>query len=158
MDYGFQPLFLTAADLTPAEDAAIVANADVFAFPFNLDTNIQGGAVNATRTDHEDRGIPLQNVPGTYRLLARYDAGLFAYMQRLNVVLGNEVFVDTSAKLNTQWSSIPVDPYQTALLAAAASLGYDTSFITGTTQIRAILKAWADAWGNQPFTLNEFTF
>jgi hypothetical protein len=157
MDYGFQPIFLVAADLTAPQDAAIVANADVLAFPFDLDTAISGGAINTTRNAHEALLIPLQTVPATNRLLARYDGGLFQYMQRLNVILGNEALIDNSAKLNVQWQSIPAN-VQTAALEAAQSLGYDTSFIVGTTQLRAILKVWADAWGAQPFRLNEFSF
>jgi hypothetical protein len=157
MDYGFNPLFLVAADLTAPQDASVVANADVFAFPFDLDTNITGGAITTTRNVHEAFLIPLQSVPATNRLLARYDAGLFQYMQRLNVVLGNEVLIDNGAKLNIQWQNIPAN-VQTAALEAAQSLGYDTSFITGTTQLRAVLKVWADAWGNKQFQLNNFAF
>jgi hypothetical protein len=150
MDYGFQPIFLCGVDLSPANDAAVVANADVFAFPVDLDTNISGGAINATRNTHEAFLIPLQSVPATYRLLARYDAGLFQYMQRLHGMLGNQILIEDSAKLNIQWQSIPINT-QTAMLNAAQSFSYDTAFITNTTQLRAILKVWADAWGNKVF-------
>jgi hypothetical protein len=150
MDYGFQPIFLCGVDLSPANDAAVVANADVFAFPVDLDTNISGGAINATRNTHEAFLIPLQSVPATYRLLARYDAGLFQYMQRLHGMLGNQILIEDSAKLNIQWQSIPIN-IQTAMLNAAQSFSYDTAFITNTTQLRAILKVWADAWGNKVF-------
>jgi hypothetical protein len=152
-DYGFQPLFLVAADLTPAQDAAVVANADVFGFPFNLDTNISGGAINSTRDVHEAFLIPLQTVPATYRLLGRYDGSLFRYFQRLRSFLGPNLLIDTAAKLNIQWSTVPVDPYQNAIIQAAQSFGYDTSFIQPTTQVRAVLKNFADQWGTQPLNI-----
>jgi hypothetical protein len=152
-DYGFQPVFLVAADLTPAQDAAVVANADVFGFPFNLDTNISGGAINATRDTHEAFLIPLQTVPATYRLLGRYDGGLFRYLQRVRFYLGPDLLIDTATKLNIQWSTVPVNPYQNAILQAAQSFGYDTSFIQPTTQVRAILKNFADQWGAQPLKI-----
>jgi hypothetical protein len=43
-DYGWQPIFLVGVDLTVAEDAAVVANADVFAFPFDLTVVPNAGA------------------------------------------------------------------------------------------------------------------
>lgn len=159
MDFGFQPVFLVAADLSPANDAAVVANADVFAFPFDLQATISGGAVNQRKTRLEDFFIPGDGVTNgmTEQACARYVAGLFQFMQRLNFVLGNEVFVDTLAKLNIQWSTVPIDPYQNAILQTAQSLGYDTSFIQSNTQVRAILKNFADQWGAKPFHFGAFS-
>jgi hypothetical protein len=153
--YGFQPVFLVACDLTPAQDASVVANADVFAYPFNLDTNISGGAIASTRNAHEAFFIPAQDIPVTYRLMARYVAGLFTYMQRLQFVVAartgsNQLVIDTGAKLNVQFGTLPVEN-QGDVINAAQSLGYDTSFIVGTSQIRAILKVFADGWRNESF-------
>jgi hypothetical protein len=159
MDYGFQPLYLVAADLLPADDAAIIANADVFAFPFNLDVTLSGGQANSARDAFELVFIPAQwvNATLTWRQIARTVAGMFQFMQRLNFTLGNTVLIDDSTKLNVQWSAVPVN-IQTAMLQAAADLGYNTSFISPNTQIRIILKEFADQWGARPFNLNEFTF
>jgi hypothetical protein len=162
MDYGHNPTFLVAADLTPAQDTALVANADVFGFPFNLDTGISGGAITSVRNIHEAFLIPAQVIPATYRLMARYDAGLFQFMGRLAAVIAartgtNEVVIDTAAKLNVQFGTLPVEN-QGDVLEAASQLGYDTSFIVSTTQIRAILKVFGDAWGNESFRLNTFIF
>jgi hypothetical protein len=162
MDYGHNPTMMVAADLLPAQDTALVANADVFAFPFNLDTAITGGAINSTRSALEAFFIPAQDIESTYRLQARVVGGLFQYMGRLAFVIAqrtgqNQVVIDTAEKLNIQFSSLPVEN-QGDLLSAAASLNIDTSFITGTTQLRAILRTFANFWGSKQFQLNTFTF
>ena len=159
MDFGFNPVFLVGMNLSAPQDTSLVSNADVFAFPFNLQATISGGAVNTRKSILETFFIPGDGVVSgmTEQACIRYVAGLFQFMQRLNFHLGNEVFIDTLAKLNIQWSTVPVDPYQTAILAAAHSLGYDTSFITGTTQMRMILRNFADQWGNQIFRFGPFS-
>ena len=159
MDYGFQPIFLTAADLTPLQDASVTAHPDAFAFPFDLTTNVGGGNVNAAQNALEAALIPAQWVNGAmlWSQVARIVAGMFQFMQRLNGVLGNEVVIDTSAKLNIQWSAVPAN-YQSAIIEAATSLNYDTSFIQPTTQLRAILKSFADAWGSRSFIMGPYSF
>jgi hypothetical protein len=158
MDFGFNPVFFCGVDLTPAQHTSVAANADVFAFPLDLAATISGGAVNTRKAALEDFLIPGDGVVNgmTEQACGRYVAGLFQFMQRLNFVLGNEVFIDSLAKLNILWNTVPVDPYQNAILQAADSLGYDTSFITGTTQVRAILRNFADAWGQNPFYFGPF--
>jgi hypothetical protein len=158
MDFGFNPVFLCGVDMTAPQDTSVVANADVFAFPFDLTATISGGAVTTRKARFEDFLIPGDGVVNgmTEKACGRYVAGLFQYMQRLNGVLGNEVFIDTLAKLNVLWNTVPVDPYQTAILEAAHSIGYDTSFIVGTTQVRAILRNFADQWGNETFHFGTF--
>jgi hypothetical protein len=157
--YGANPTFLVGADLTTAQDTAVIANADVFAFPFNLQATIAGGAVNARKAALEaaPRLIPGDGVVAgmTEQACARYVAGLFQFVQRLQGVLGNEVFIDTSAKLNVLWNTIPAVPYQNAILEAAASLNYSTTFITGTTQLRVILRNFSEQWGNESFNLGN---
>jgi hypothetical protein len=162
MDYGFQPIYLVAADLSAAQDAAVVANSDVFAFPFNLTTSVGGGNVTSAQTALETALIPAQWVNGAmvWRDVARIVAGMFQYMIRLQVVHaartgGNTLIVDTSAKLNVQFGTLPVE-IQGDILNAAQSLGYSTAGITSTTQLRAILKLLADQWGNETFHLGPF--
>ena len=159
MDYGFQPIFLTAADLASADDAQVTAHPDVFAFPFDLTTNVGGGNVTSAQNAFEASLIPAQWVNGAmqWSQVARTVAGMFQFMQRLNGVLGNEIVIDTSAKLNVQWSSVPAN-YQSAIIGAASSLNYDTSFIQPTTQLRAILKSFADQWGNRSFVMGPYNF
>jgi hypothetical protein len=159
MDYGFQPLYLAAADLTLTDDAAVIANGDVFAFPFDLTPNLNQGQVNSAKTAFELALIPAQwvSASNTWHDVARIVAGMFQFMQRLNAILGNIILIDSSTKLNIQWSSIPSN-IQTAIIDSATSLGYDTSFIQATTQLRTILKSLSDQWGDKTFVLNLFTF
>jgi hypothetical protein len=158
MDYGFQPIFLVAANVTPAQHTALITNSDLTAFPADLATNVGGGGVTTAQNALEAAFIPAQWVNGAMRWseVARIVAGMFQFMQRLNVVLGNEVLIDTSAKLNVQWQAIPAN-YQTAITEAALSLGY-TFNPAPTDQLRALLKNLSDQWGDKSFQLNELVF
>jgi hypothetical protein len=158
MDYGFQPIFLCGVDLSPANDTAVIANADVFAFPFDLNTTPTAGQRSTAIAAFEAALIPGNNwvVAGIdWRGIARTIAGMFQFMQRLNGVIGNTVVIDSSAKLNVQFSTLTAEQ-QNAVLVSAQSLGYNTSFIAPNTQIRAILKGFADAWGNETFHFGPF--
>jgi len=163
MDYGLNNLFLVAADLLPADDAAITANADVFAFPFNLATTVGGGNVTSAQNALEAALIPAQWVNGSmvWSQIARTVAGMFQFMQRLaqflSPILGPNPVIDSSSKLNAQFGSLPSN-IQQAILGACTSLGYSTANIQSNTQLRAILKDLADQWGAKPFQLNEFQF
>lgn len=159
MDYGFQPLFLVAADLTSGQDATIVGNSDVIALPFDLSGTLQGGQVQAARNALEAALIPAQwvNAQMSWQTVARMIAGMFTYMQRLNVIVGNDVLIDSSTKLNIQFSAIPAN-IQQGMLDAATSLGYTVIDIQPNTQIRVILEDFATQWGNKPFGLGGMTF
>jgi hypothetical protein len=159
MDYGFQPIFLVAADLTPAQDASIVANPDVDALPFDLSPTVGGGNVQAARNALEAALIPAQWINGqmTWLTVARMIGGMFQFMQRLNFYLGSTVLIDSSAKLNAQWQQIPVDPYQNAIFAATNSLDY-TFNPNPNDQLRTLLQQLGQQWGSAPFFLGGFTF
>lgn len=160
MDFGFQPCFIVAADLSPANDASVTGNADVFAFPFDL-SPAMGGVANSTATFLETNFyIPCNWMTGstTWLEAARTICGQFQYFQRLNAYLGNVVPIDGTGNktLNTQFSQI--DPtVQSAILQAAGSLGYSTAFIQNNTQVRAILKNFSDQWGSKPFHFGPFS-
>lgn len=160
MDFGFQPCFCAAADLSPADDASVVGNADVFAFPFDL-APAMGGSSTATSNFLEATFfIPCNWMVGstTWLVAARTICGMFQYFQRLNVYLGNVVPIDgtTNKSLNTQFNAFSPD-VQKAIIDAAQSLGYDTSFIQNNTQVRAFLKNFGDQWGSKPFRFGPFT-
>jgi hypothetical protein len=159
MDFGFQPCFLVAIDLSPANDAAVVAHADVFAFPFDLSGQM-GSEAAATSTFLENNFfIPCNWMTGSTIWLeaARAICGMFQYFQRLNVILGNVVPIDgtTNKSLNTQFNAFSAE-VQAGIIQAAQSLSYDTSFIANNTQVRAILKNFSDQWGNKPFIFGQF--
>jgi hypothetical protein len=158
MYYGFQPIYLVAADLAAADDANIAGQTDVDALPFDLSPTVGGGNVQAARAALEAALIPAQWVNGqmTWLTVARMVAGMFQYMQRVYAITGPQLMLDSSAKLNAQWSQIPVDPWQNAILAAANSFSYDTSFIRSNTQVRVILQNFAQDWGSVPFYFGQF--
>ncbi len=160
MDFGFQPVFLVCCDLiNQADHDSIAAQADAFVFPVDLSPQM-GGAAAATANILETRYfIPANWLTGSLTWLetTRAICGMFQYMQRLNGVIGNVVVFDGTGNktLNTQFNQI--DPaVQTAITQAAQSLGYSTAFIAGNTQVRAILKNFADQWGNKPFIFGTF--
>lgn len=158
MDFGFQPVFIACADLSTANDAAVTANADVFAFPFDLAPQISGDQ-NTLGTALEAKNIPAHWLTGAFTWLeaVRTVLGMFQFAQRLNGVIGNIVLIDeTNRTLNTQWNAIPAD-IRSGILTAASSLRYDTSFIANNTQVRAILKNFADQWSSRPFIFGGIT-
>lgn len=154
MDYGFQPVFIVGSDLSQAGEDFILAQPDVSEFPVDLDVPLSGGEANDAKNMLESFFIAAHWVTASmsWREVARTTLGMFQYFQRLNAVVGNVVLLDgTSNKnLNTQFNAIPAN-IQSGIHEAARSLGYNSSFITGTTQIRAILKNFADQWGTKPF-------
>ena len=160
MDFGFQPCFIAAADLSPADDASVAGNADVFAFPFDLAPTMGGAATSTANFLETTFFIPCNWMTGstTWLEAARTICGMFQYFQRLWYMLGNVVPIDgtTNKSLNTQFNALPVNVQQ-GIVSAAQSLGYDTSFIQNNTQVRAFLKNFADQWGSKPFNFGPFS-
>ncbi len=160
MPFGFQPCFCACADLSVANDAAVVANADVFAFPFDLSGQMGSEAAATSSFLETTFFIPCNWMTGstTWLEAARIICGMFQYFQRLNFILGNVVPIDGTANksLNTQFQQFTAE-VQAGILQAASSLGYSTTFIAGNTQVRAILKGFSDQWGAAPFNFGPFT-
>lgn len=159
MRYGFQPVFLVAADLLPADDAAVLANADAFGFPLDLSPQLTGGQQTTASNALESFFIAANWITGsiTWLTVARTTCGMFQFMQRLYGILGPVILLDgTSNKtLNTQFNQIPANVQQ-AIFQASADFGYDAGFIQNNTQVRAIFKGFADQWGSKPFIFGPF--
>jgi hypothetical protein len=149
MDYGFRPVCLVAADMTNTDHAALIANADVYAFPDNFQTS--GATVanqSATLTNKlESFGIPAQWVgsQSTYLSVAHTAGAMFQYMGRLNSILGN-VDPFAGATLNTKISGLS-QATQDAIFAAGASFGWNMNGISNQTTLRNAIKYMADQWG-----------
>lgn len=154
MDYGFQPVFIVGANLSSSGESFILAQPDVSEFPVDLDTQLSGGDANTAKDMLESFFIAAHWIVAnmTWREVARTTLGMFQYFQRLNAVIGNVVLFDGTGNktLNAQFSQIPPN-IQAGIHEAARTLGYNSSFITANTQIRAILKNFADQWGSKPF-------
>lgn len=157
MDYGFEPVFLLAADTDATLDATIDAAADAERVPNNLDGNPGAGAVTTVQNFLENLNVPAGwvNTGLTWRQIVRVIAGLFQFMQRCYGLSGNVSLFD-GVTLNTQFNAMPLALRQT-LQAAAASFNYDTSALSGTSTYRQILKAMADQWDNAPIVMGGIT-
>ncbi len=159
-DYGFQPVFLAGVSLTTADDAAVVANSDVIALPFNLETNITGGQINALKNALEAKFIAADYISGgmSWHAIALANAGMFRFMRALYGEVGNIILFDGTGNktLNAQYGSLPTS-IQDAIQRAAAVEGLSTAFITSTTQVRAMFKELSDQSQSKGFRFGPFT-
>jgi hypothetical protein len=156
MDYGLLPVCIAVADVTSQQHSDLIANADVHAVPLNLDAAIGPGAVTTVRALLEGLAIPGNWVQAsdTWRTILRTAAGLFQFAQRLHAEFGITV-LGSGATLDTTWAELPQGA-KDILLTTAQMLGIDTSAATGSTTLRQIYKAFADAWGAEPFFFGDF--
>lgn len=153
-DYGLEAVMIVGADLAPADDTAVTANADVTALPFNLDANLTAGQVTTTQTKLEALNIPAGWVSTslTWRTVARLVLGMFQFMQRYNAISNGARLFLAGVDLSTQFSSLPAQ-VRADLIAAADSLGYDRSSLSGASTLRQILKTLADNWQSTPIQI-----
>jgi hypothetical protein len=145
MDFGNEPLALVSIrNIPPATHALLEAEPDVLALPQNLDQQI-GAQVAAVQNALESRNLPAGWVQAThtYRQVVRTAAQAFQFAQRLGTHTPTRLF--SGATLDTQFNQLPVAA-RTALANAAGSLGYSASTLSGTSTLRAMLKAMADEW------------
>lgn len=156
-DYGQIPWSLCAADVTPAQHGALVANADVTAFPADLATTV-GAGLATVQAALEAARLPAGWVTAgtSYSVVARTVAGLMQFAQRYTGLTGQEL-VPSTINLNTQFGSLTAQR-QADLTATANSLSYNTAGLQPTTTLRAILKNLADQWGSRGFVLGGLTF
>lgn len=161
MDLGDEPWVLIVVDLSDAEDALIVANADVTAIAVStLDTALTGGQANAIQTRLESMNIPAGWVSGgmTRRFLLGKVIRMAQVWQRLEGLRqeGGSLF-GGGVTLNSTFSSLSA-PVQQFLRDAAASFAVDTAPFTGATTIRVFFKACADTIFPGPIDLLGILF
>lgn len=153
MPFGREETWLSGADVTPEQQAAIDADPLIYSFPENIDTNLTAQGVQALSSYLEDVNVPAHwlNAGFSFREAIRIIAAMFQYMQRLEYLLGGRFF-DANTGLNTKVSDF--SPAQlSAATQAAIDLGFDTSGISGQTQIRNVMKNMADQWGSRTLNL-----
>jgi len=157
MFFGIDANVLVAANLDTSADATLTAFTDVVAFPTDLDANIGAGAVTIVQNKLEALNIPGNwvNTSYTYRDVLRMVGGLFQFANRYFAMNNLSIFRG-GVTLDTTFGQLPVLERQ-RLQNVAADLNYDTSGVSGSTTIRAILKSLADQWGNRPLYLGEIT-
>lgn len=152
MDYGREPFFLAAADVTDPQHTAIVANADVSAFPQNLDAQV-GANLAATQAALETRNMPGSWVQSThtFRNVLRGVATLCRVAQRYDALFVSRIF-QAGLTLDTTVSQL-TQTQRDRLQTAATVLGVDYSSVTGATTLRQVLRVVAQQLG--PMTLAE---
>lgn len=138
VDYGQEPVYLLVANVSNPQHAALVAHADVSAFPANLDL-VVGANLAATQAALEAKSIPGDWVTAgmTFRAVLRWTARLFCIAQRLEGQSGMRLL--TEQTLDHLVGDLAPARRQ-ALADAAQSLGLDTSGITLGMTIRHALK------------------
>jgi hypothetical protein len=135
--YGAELVCLLVADVTDAEHTAIAANADVRAFPADLDTAVTGQARVQLANALEALDIPAQWVNGqSFRVVLRRLRGVFDLACNLE---GSGLSLPKGA-LDSQLNALPAQA-RAGLLAAAGRLGLDTAGINGNSTLRAALAA-----------------
>jgi hypothetical protein len=156
MDMGNEPWCIVVADVSTAIHNQLAAFADVRVIP-DLDTTV-GAQVGQVQTLLEEMNIPAGWVAGgqTYRTVIRVVAAMFQFLQVLQGRFPNVRLFDTGVTLATRFNQLPAG-VRSNLQDVAASLGYDTSSLVGSSTIRVILKAMADQWRQTEIYLGPIT-
>ncbi len=157
MDYGLVNTALVAADVTSPQHNQLAQEVDVTAIPANIDDTVSTQALATVRSELEALNIPGNWVTTshTYREILRVVAGLFQFAQRHHG-LHNKIVLPNENNMDQNWGDLPA-AVRSELAATADSFGYDTSGVTASTPIRAILKNLADQWGEQEFNMGITT-
>lgn len=146
-DYGDEPWCLMGIDsVSVGDDTALVANADVFKLPDNLDQTM-GSTANRNRARNALEAV---NMPGnwiatsdTYREVVRFIGALCQYMLCYTGHYGVATLFTGTVSLATTYGSLPQDQ-RDALLGCTQYFNLSTSTLTGANTLRTILKAVGD--------------
>lgn len=161
LDYGFEPAFIVGSNLTPSAETFVTGQADVTDFPSDLDAGLQGGQVNALKSELEAFNIPAAWITGgmTWRAIARTVLNMFAFMGRYGVVYANAngtaapPIFGGAITLNSTFGDLSAT-VQSAILATAADLELSTAGLTSGTSIRSMLKSLSDQTGDRSYDFN----
>jgi hypothetical protein len=147
MPYGAEPTFLVAAQDVPAGlHQTVAGDAACTAVPDLAQT--VGGQLAAVQNQLEALNIPTQWATAgmSYGSVVRVVAIVFQLAQRLQGLGRNRLF-GGAVTLDTRFNQLP-QSVRTDLQDMAASFNFDTGSLSGTSTVRAILKALADQWPN----------
>lgn len=132
-DYGNEPTCLLAADVTPAQHTALTANADVSAFPLDLDSTV-GANLATVQNALESRNLPADDVTSntSYRIILRWIVAIFS------ITTADPLFSAT-VTLDTTLGQLSATQ-RAELKANAESAGYSTAGLTLASTIRQALR------------------
>jgi len=156
-DYGFvDSAVVLVHDMLPANHTLLIQNADVFAFPTNLDQPVPVGSV-----DQAFEGIHLptnwMNPSTSYRELLRQTLGMFFYNIRYGEISAQDLITDAAsifdnATLETRLRDMAAQE-QTWFLATAASYGISPGSINTNQKLRTLVKQAGNLWAGQQILL-----
>jgi hypothetical protein len=157
--YGEERIVICGADVTDPQDASIVANADVFRFPDNLDTALTGGTLNQLQNALEADNVPASNwlsIPNTYRTILRTVYGFFSFMDRFAYLHGQRapIIGTTGVTLNTRFQDL-APAIQADLIKTSDSFGFNTGGLDPASTIRQMLKFMADQFSQTGFNAGQ---
>ena len=157
-DYGSIDLGVVMADATTAQHATIAAQANVYQFPENLDVTMTSAQRSTLSTYLEANAVPGTWIAAgdTFRTALRTVTAMFLFMQRLTVKAQGTNPLQWGIGLNTQWRNLTTEQ-QGWISESFTSMGYDASFIRGTTTMRLIIKNASEQWGEKPILFGPVT-
>jgi len=139
LDYGDEPHFLVAADVSAAQHASLSGNADVAAFPQNLDLAV-GANLALVQSELEDRMLPGSWVIAThtYRHVL---FGCWAVMTIAGHLYARSLarIFQSGITLNTMMADL-TPTQRNHLEDVALALRLDYAGVTGSTTVRQALR------------------
>jgi hypothetical protein len=156
MDYGFMPsALLLARDISEADHASLILNADVYAFPDNLDSPVSDARVS---TFFEAIRLPTDwlTPSTTYRELLRQVAGMMQFNQRYGGISGGHSIFE-NATLSTRLRQMTTQE-RAWFLATVESFGYDPAIVNTNSQLRLLVRQAGNYWQGIPFYMGGLEF
>lgn len=143
-DYGMEPVFLVAANVTSQQHTTLSANVDVVTIPQNLDSQINLTALATVQQRLEDLRIPAGWVTTshTYRDVIRITGKVMQFFGRFHVRHLLTLF-ESGVTLNTRMNEL-TQVQRDRIQDVMVSFGLDTAWVTNTTTVRGLLKGVAD--------------
>lgn len=143
-DFGADPTFLVASDVTPAELTALQALADVTVIPANLDSQL-GANLATVQGKLEALGLPANTITATntYRQVLRGLVAIFAVAQRFQMLdTSDGRLFPPGITLATTVGSLS-QATRDKINQAVTDAGYTLTGVTGATTLRQVLNQLA---------------
>jgi hypothetical protein len=156
MDYGFvDTALLYAPDISQADHDFLALQSDVYAFPVDLDTPVDGQEAGPI---FEGFNLPTDwlTPATTNRELMRQTAGMMQFNQRYSGISGGGSIFD-NADLSTRLRQMTAEEEEWFYLTSE-SFGIDRSLINRNSQLRLLIRQAGDIWAGQPFLLGGVEF
>lgn len=145
LPYGREPLFLAVLDLSPSDHATLVANADVAAFPADLDQFVRTATLASIQNTLESANLPGQWVAADihkFSTVLKRVRRCFDFAQRFKKI-GRARLFPAGITLGTEFRDLPQARRQ-ALQDVAADFGtLDPGTLRPASTMRDILTEYS---------------